>query len=143
MIASNDLDQWGEQEPFTLILCLDRNAIWGAYDFGMYSGILHLRHRPYRSSVDEVPFTWRGRENSEGQISFGTGNGGFIRFLGDRSIDGMINCYGSARFSGKRISGAETRASRDAWSVQSEWNGYNQREYDRENSARWGRSGGW
>lgn len=131
-----------DSEDFSLILCLEGNSIWGAYDFGMHSGILHLRERPWNSSFDEIPFSWRGRENSEGQMSFGSSNHGWIQFLGDGHIEGMINCYGQARFSGERISGnRETKAPRDARSMKNEWEGYNQIEYDRVNRARWGGSG--
>ena len=109
----------------------------------MYSGIICLPLRPQRASSSEVPFFWRGRENSEGQMSFGPSNDGWIRFLGNGVIEGMISCYGEARFTGERISGNETRAPRDAWSMRNEWSSYNQREYDRENEARWGGSGRW
>ncbi|KAL9083348.1 MAG: hypothetical protein Q9165_008548 [Trypethelium subeluteriae] len=144
-IHSNDLDEWPDMydaDDFSLILCLERNTIWGAYDFGMHNGILYLNSRPWTSSWDELPFSWRGCENSEGQMSFGPSNHGWIRFLGNGQIEGMINCYGAARFSGQRVSGdGETRAPRDARSMRSEWEGYNQIEYDRANRARWGGSG--
>ena len=73
-VRSDDLDEWPDifdGEDFSLILCLDGNALWGAYDFGMHSGIIHLPVRPPHSSFTPIPFSWRGRENSEGQISFG------------------------------------------------------------------------
>ncbi|KAF2228711.1 hypothetical protein EV356DRAFT_457192 [Viridothelium virens] len=144
-IDSNDLDEWPDMydaDDFSLILCLEGNTIWGAYDFGMHSGILYLDSRPWTASWDELPFFWRGCENSEGQMSFGPSNHGWIRFLGNGQIEGMINCYGDARFSGQRVSGnGETRAPRDARSMRSEWEGYNQREYDRASRARWGGSG--
>ncbi|KAI9708792.1 MAG: hypothetical protein M1820_003747 [Bogoriella megaspora] len=142
-IESNKLDQWSmfDAEDFSLILCLEGSSVWGAYDFGMHSGILYLDTRPSNSSFDEVPFSWRGRENSEGETSFGPNNHGWIQFLGNGMIEGMINCYGEARFSGQRVSGKnETRAPRDARSMRSEWEGYNQSEYDRANRARWGGS---
>ncbi|KAL9080493.1 MAG: hypothetical protein Q9157_000727 [Trypethelium eluteriae] len=133
-INSNALDEWPDMfdaDDFSLILCLEGNTIWGAYDFGMHSGILYLDSRPWTSSWDELPFSWRGRENSEGQMSFGPSNHGWIRFLGNGQIEGMINCYGDARFSGQRVSGnGETRAPRDARSMRIEWEGYNQRDYE-------------
>ena len=94
-----------------------------------------MPERPYRASNDEIPFTWRGRDRSEGQISFGPDNRGFIRFLGDGRIEGRINVYGDASFIGWRASGDETQPPRSAASMREE--GYNEREYDRENRTRW------
>jgi len=74
-------------------------------------------------------------------MSFGPGNTGWIHFLGNGKIEGMITCYGMARFTGRRISGNDTRPSRNARSMRDEWDGYNQREYDRANRSRWGGSG--
>lgn len=141
VITCSDLDQWDmySGDEFELVLTLDRNALWGAYDFGMFSGVLFIPERPYgvRASLD---FTWRGRENSEGEMSFGEENRGWIQFMGGGEIRGMINCYGEARFTGRRIDEDGTNV-RSARSMRSEWEGYNQREYDRENRARWGGSG--
>ena len=142
-VKSEDLDQWPglfDRRDFSLILCLDGNAVWGAYDFGMHSGIIHLPTRPWDSSYSPVPFSWRGRENSEGQTSFDSSNHGWIQFLGNGRIQGMINCYREASFTGERISGGETRTPRDARSMKAEWAEYNYEEYERENRARWGRS---
>lgn len=137
-----DLEEWTwTSDDFSLILCLDGDSVWGAYDFGMFSGIMHLRQRPYAASDEQLPIQWRGRENSEGQMSFGSGNDGWIRFDGGGRISGMINCHGNVIFRGVRISGNETRSERSLRSMQQEWDGYNQREYDRENRARWGGSG--
>ncbi|KAK9357290.1 hypothetical protein V1504DRAFT_442899 [Lipomyces starkeyi] len=135
-IRSSDLDQWSgfPQEEFTLTLCLSGNAIWGAYDFGMYHGILYV---PNRASQDIMPFTWRGRERGEGEMSFEEDNEGYIRFLGDGQIEGEINCYGQAKFIGWRINGNNTRQPRSVACMQQEWNGYNADEYERERVARW------
>jgi hypothetical protein len=43
--------------------------------------------------------------------------------LGDGEIEGMISVYGEAEFSGTRVSGAETRSERSAWSMKEEWMG--------------------
>ena len=99
-----DLEQWDIYDgyPFTLILTLEGNSLWGSYDFGMHSGILHLPRRPYTASDERYEFRWRGRENGEGEMSFDDDNVGWIEFLGDGEIDGMINCYGEAMFQGRR-----------------------------------------
>lgn len=136
------LEDWGRSsEDFSLILCLEGDSVWGSYDFGMFSGILHLRQRPYTGSDERLPFSWRGRENSEGVISFGPGNEGWIEFHGGGRIVGMINCYGNAEFQGTRTSGNQTRGGRPLRSMHQEWDKYNEREYERENRARWGGSG--
>ncbi|KAK9364584.1 hypothetical protein V1509DRAFT_635927 [Lipomyces kononenkoae] len=138
-IRSDDLDQLSgfPQEEFTLTLCLSGNTIWGAYDFGMHHGILYIPNWFHSASQGMVPFTWRGRERGEGEMSFNEDNEGYIRFLGDGKIGGEINCYGQAKFIGWRTSGKNTRLSRSLASMQNEWNGYNEREYERERVARW------
>lgn len=139
-IRSFALNEWPDLYPeheFNLILCLDQKSLWGAYDFGMFWGIMYLPQRPYRASYDKMPFESRGRERGEGEISFGPGNEGWIQFLGDGRIEGEINCYGRARFSGKRVSGLETRTTRDSWSMQDEWMRYNESEYERARVNRW------
>ncbi|KAK9234615.1 hypothetical protein V1525DRAFT_422081 [Lipomyces kononenkoae] len=138
-IRSDDLDQWSgyPQEEFTVILGLSGNAVWGAYDFGMYHGILYIPNRPCSASQARVPFTWRGRERGEGEMSFDEDNEGYICFLGNGKIEGEINCYGQAKFIGWRTTGNHTGLSRSVASMQSEWNGYNSREYERERVARW------
>lgn len=139
-ISSDDLDQWSEysQDDFELILSLAGDAVWGAYDFGMHSGILHMPERPYSASYRKVPFTWRGRENGEGQMSYQDEcQHGWIQFLGDGRIEGQIDVYGQGKFTGKRISGQETRPPRDVRSMRDEWNSYNEDAYERERVGRW------
>ena len=101
-IESRDLDQWDgySEEEFTLSICLAGSSVWAEYDFGMHHGIMYLPQRPYFSSRAKIPFEWRGRERGEGEMSFGPSIKGWIRFLGNGEIQGMINCYGQARFSG-------------------------------------------
>lgn len=115
--------------------------MWGAYDFGMFSGIMRLPERPYYASNEKIAFEWRGRENSEGQMPFRPDNTGWIRFLGKGKIEGQIErLYGQGRFSGRRISGQDTKPPRDVMSMSREWRGYNATEYENEQRRRWG---GW
>lgn len=141
-IYSSDLNQWPQfpEDEFTLILGLAGNSMWGSYDFGMFHGIMHFEERPWSSSYKKIQFTWRGRNNSEGEMSFGPNCTGWIQFYGEGRICGQLNCYGNARFSGQRISGEETQPPRSVQSMREEWNGYNQVEYDNESRRRWG---GW
>jgi hypothetical protein len=137
-ISCPDLEDWGYSSPdFSLILTLDGTFLWGAYDLGMFEGILRIPERPYAASTERFDFTWRGRENGEGETSFGPGNEGWIQFLGGGEICGMIGCYGQAMFEGRRVSGSQTKSERDARSMRNEWDGYNQENYDRANVNRW------
>jgi hypothetical protein len=137
-IECADLDQWDQFQGhnFSLILSLQGTFIWGAYDFGMYSGILCMPRRPFQASEERFTFTWRGRENSEGQMSFGSSNHGWIQFLGGGRIRGMINCYGEASFEGRRVS-AGTKSERNAQDMRNEWGEYNDQQYEYERRARW------
>ncbi|KAL8760619.1 MAG: hypothetical protein Q9184_003209 [Pyrenodesmia sp. 2 TL-2023] len=127
--------EWG-YDGFTLILTLDSPAIWGEYDFDMFSGILYIPQRPYAVSSDELVFEWRGRENGEGEMSFGDTCVGGISFLGNGYIEGWMNLYGKCRFQGTRRDGPGT-AVRSAISMRDEWAGYNEDEYERERVGRW------
>ena len=123
---------------FTLVLALQGKALWGAYDFGMFSGILQLPERPRAASEERLEFQWRGRENSEGQISFDNNQSGWIKFLGGGEIEGVINVYGKAKFTGVRVSGSSTMSERSANDMRQEWDGYNEEEYERQRRGRWG-----
>ncbi|TID15726.1 hypothetical protein E6O75_ATG08054 [Venturia nashicola] len=137
-ITCDDLRDWSmyDDAEFTLIMALQGTEIWMSYDFGMFSGIMHLFRRPFEASDARLEFTWRGVENSEGVITY-DGRGGWIQFLGNGEIEGMIPCYGEARFRGTRISGNATRSERSAVSMGQEWDGYSESEYERERVGRW------
>ncbi|KAI0518410.1 hypothetical protein F5B22DRAFT_60876 [Xylaria bambusicola] len=128
-------DQWGH-EDFDLVLTLSGNKLWGKFDLGIVTGILHFDERPWESSDEPVPFTWRGEE-TDGPVWYGNNNKGWIRFLGNGRIEGQLD-YMSLDFDGTRVSGQNTRSPIDAQSMQYEWNGYSEQEYDRQNRARWG-----
>jgi hypothetical protein len=138
-IESPSLDEWSQfhQENFSLLVSLFGTSVWGEYDFGMFYGILYMPERPWRASEEMIPFKWRGGNRSDSEIRFGDDNEGFIRFLGDGRIEGEINCYGHAKFSGWRTSGEDTSPPRRAVSLQREWDGYNEDEYDHRQAARW------
>ena len=110
----------------TIILTLDGTAVWGAYDLGMFSGILFLPQRPYQASDVTLPFTWRSREEGEGEMSSGQGE---ISFLGNNRIEGWIGVYGRCKFEGVRRAEAGT-AVRSARTMKEEWAGYDLMAYD-------------
>lgn len=137
-VRSSDIeDQWPHAMPsdgITLSLRLNGREMWGTYEFGMFEGVLWMPERPMRPSFDRIPFKWRGRETSEGQMSFGNNQEGWIEFLGDGDIVGMISCCGALHFRGQRIDSSVRTAS----DLRHEWDGYNAEEYERESRARWG-----
>lgn len=140
-ISSPDLEQWSmfDNHRMSLILAHDRSGVWGNYDLGMFSGILHLNKKPTKSSPERIPFKWRGRENSEGEMSFGDACTGEIAFLGDGRIEGVIGVYGQARFSGStvQVAGPSPRLRLQAKDMREEWDGYNERAYEEEARNRW------
>ncbi|QQK40645.1 DNA-repair protein, UmuC-like, N-terminal [Penicillium digitatum] len=132
-------DNWPHAMPsdgITLSLRLNGKEIWGTYEFGMFEGVLWMPERPMKPSFDKVPFKWRGRETGEGEMSFADDQEGWIEFLGDGDIIGMISCCGDLHFRGQRIDNCVRTAS----DLRDEWDGYNEEEYGRESRARWG---GW
>lgn len=128
-----------EHDPasFHLILALETPRIWGAYDFGAFSGILHLAQRPFFPSLEPIPLEWRGRENGEGEMSFGDDCCGEITFLGNGQIRGSLNnLYGErCEFEGVKVE--EGGARRSAGSMRAEWDGYNDEAYEEERTGRW------
>ncbi|KAL8880412.1 MAG: hypothetical protein Q9198_002173 [Flavoplaca austrocitrina] len=127
--------EW-DDDGFTIVLTLDSPSVWGEYDFGMFSGILRIPQRPFVVSGDMLPFEWRGRENSEGEMSFGNNCVGGISFLGNGYIEGWINLYGECRFEGTRMDGPGTAMS-SAADLRDQWDSYNEDEYERERVGRW------
>ncbi|KAJ5434945.1 hypothetical protein N7491_005540 [Penicillium cf. griseofulvum] len=108
----------------------------GKYEFGAFEGVLWIPEQPMKPSFDRVAFKWRGRETGEGEMSYEDDQEGWIEFLGDGDIVGMISCRGDLHFRGQRIDSAVQTASE----LRDEWDGYNEEEYGRESRARWG---GW
>ncbi|KAL8638138.1 MAG: hypothetical protein Q9226_009029 [Calogaya cf. arnoldii] len=135
-ISCPEIEGEWDYDGFTLVLTLDSPAIWGEYDFGMFSGVLHIPQRPFAASSDMLSFQWRGRENSEGEMSFGDNCVGGISFLGNGYIEGWINLYGECRFEGMRRDGPGTAVS-SATTIRDEWESYNEDEYERERVGRW------
>jgi hypothetical protein len=134
-IFSNEVNgQWGHDD-FDLVLTLSGRELWGKFDLGIISGILRFQERPWESSHEGIPFTWRGEE-TEGQIWYGNNHHGWIKFLGDGRIEGELD-YMKLDFGGRRASGQGTRSEVDAREMQREWDGYSEQEYERRNRARW------
>ena len=128
--------EWSCQE-LTLTLALSGTTIWGAYDLGMFSGVLFVPSRPWQPSPEPLPFTWRGRENGEGEMRFGNGCDGEISFLGNGVVEGWISVYGHCKFRGVRRPEAGTNVV-SVGDLREEWDGYNEEAYEEERTGRWG-----
>lgn len=93
-------------------------------------GIFYLPERPWSASSDpkdSYPFGWRGVDE-DGYIKCGDNFFGWISFLGSGQIVGNF-CELSPEgydieFQGQRTSGSQTRAPRDALSMQAEFEDY-------------------
>lgn len=121
--------------PLTLNLALESPSLWGAYDFGMFKGIMFIDQRPYKA-FDHSGLSWRGRDTSEGMMSFGDDCSGQIRFLGNGRIEGVMNLYGNCHFDGQRRAGLGAPPGAAA-RMRQEWEGYNSAAYEYENMNRW------
>ncbi len=121
-ITCPTLDPQSRNSAMSLILCLDTPSVWGAYNFGSCSGILHLPERPWQPSNIPLSCTWRGQEHGEreGEVGFGEGE---IAFWGDGRVEGWINVFGKCHFTGRRKPGPGS-APRSAASMRGEWDGY-------------------
>ncbi|KAL9603236.1 MAG: hypothetical protein Q9219_001256 [cf. Caloplaca sp. 3 TL-2023] len=128
-ISCPELEQEFNCSDLTLVLTLDTPSVWGAYDFGMFSGITYISERPYDASGQEIPFSWRGREHSEGEMSFGEHCQGGICFTGDGFVQGWINLDGVYYFQGLRRPGPGTPI-RNAASMRAEWEAFDEQEYE-------------
>ncbi|MCJ1224456.1 hypothetical protein MMC12_001101 [Toensbergia leucococca] len=121
-----------------LTLTLDGTRLWGAYEFGMFEGIMMIHQNPTTvGSGEELTLSWRGREMSEHEMSFSFTNTGGISFLGDGRIEGWADMYGEKmRFFGRRQQGTGA-ALRTAASMRREYDEYNETAYDDESPSRW------
>lgn len=123
-LSCDTMEREWDCTDLTLTLSLEGTTVWGAYDLGMFSGILFLPHRPWQASKEPLPFTWRGRENGECEMSFEHGCQGEISFLGKGHVEGWISVYGKCSFRGVRRTGAGAGTARPARSMRDEWEGY-------------------
>ncbi|ORY56127.1 uncharacterized protein BCR38DRAFT_451525 [Pseudomassariella vexata] len=129
-------EQWTHYgQDFGLILTLAGSSMWGSFDLGVIEGVLFIERRPYQSSHEPIHFKWRGRED-QGPMLYGNHNSGWIKFLGDGRVEGEFD-YQCIDFRGKRAPGQGTKSEIDARILENEWDGYNEREYEAENQARW------
>ena len=116
---------------FSLILCLDTPRVWGAYEFGPFTGILRLPQRPfYASDEHTLPFYWRGVDHAARTVAGGEYCVGEMAFLGQGRIAGRLNIYGdgdgNCEFTGVR-QGAGMGMNfppRSAYSMRQEWESY-------------------
>ncbi|KAJ7172081.1 hypothetical protein C8R46DRAFT_946962 [Mycena filopes] len=147
VIAPFLTEQWEDSTQDDMWLKLTPSStnsrVWGAFDFGVLSGIIRSKALPLRVG-DSLAFFWRGREAGEGVSTFGKRNIGTIHFLGGGKFKATMNSeLGDFEFAGTKLNAAKDKvspASVREW--KKTWRSINQRAYDRENVARWGKWGG-
>lgn len=128
--------QWSHyRSDFHLELRLAGDSLWGRFDLGVLSGVMYFDRRPRASSRDSVPFTWRGR-GDQGPIIYGDSNSGRLTFLGDGRIEGSID-YEELRFRGWRFPDQGTGGGTSAYTLENEWDGYSEDQYENERVSRW------
>jgi hypothetical protein len=117
--------------------------LWGAFEFGVISGVFKTIAGPPSDLGNITPFKWRGREEGEGEMTFGKENKGTITFLSNGrvkgSIDGSFLGKGKATFAGTLVQGS-LLSNEDVETWKQEWRGINPRSYEAANRGRWG---GW
>lgn len=94
-------------------------SAWAAYYFGKHRGTMYIPERPTRATNEKYPLYWRRRKSHDGQT-----NTGWMRFLGDGRIEGLINCDGEVKFHGDILPFSKRRRVRSLNSIKYEWNGY-------------------
>jgi hypothetical protein len=147
IIAPYLTDQWPDSTN-TMTLKLSPSStsshLWGSFDFGIVSGIIRSSAKPPTSTGHECVFFWRGRESGEGQMEFGEDETSHIIFLGNGKIKGRMEWMAGFDFVGMQDDETSRRVvwqkSVKGW--KKEWRGINERSYESENIARWGKWGG-
>jgi hypothetical protein len=89
-------------------------------------------------------FMWRGREEGEGEMTYGDENIGSITFLGDGRIRGVMQWMEKFEFIGKKVAAQQVKPG--AMNVprwKEEWRNINDASYAMASAARWGGGQGW
>ncbi len=115
-----------------LVLTLVGSELWGRFDLGPAVGVLRLAERPWESSRERAPLSWRGRTAARDY-----GGGGWVRFLGDGRLEGRLEIADEdddgyddtfpLAFRADRLPGQGTRSEAGAAALRAEWAGYNAR----------------
>ena len=113
--------------------------VWGTFDFGSFDG--YMRSTSIDPAARTITFNWRGRENGEGQSTFGEGNIIRITFLDDKTFEGMAEgsmferCAIAGRYDVDASRNVAFHRSVDGWKYQYE--SLNEDNHERESRARW------
>ncbi|KDR85353.1 hypothetical protein GALMADRAFT_204831 [Galerina marginata CBS 339.88] len=121
-----------------------RSHQWVWFHFGIISGIMRSRGLLPEHVGDKTHFHWRGREEGEGEMTYGSDNTASITFVGGGRIRGRMRWNGQLfEFIGKKVPRQNIIWSRSVRSWKDEYNGINDRSYEHARTARWGGGGGW
>ena len=136
-------DEWPDQtQKMVLKMSLSAKGshLWARFHFGIVSGVIRSDGPLPQKAGDVCRFLWRGREEGEGEQTFGEDNWGTITFLDDGKIKGTMQWMGVFEFVGKKVSKPGPVWVKNVTSWKREWRGINSRSYEYERQARWGRS---
>ncbi|KAF9562443.1 hypothetical protein CPC08DRAFT_376607 [Agrocybe pediades] len=154
------LDDWSESErvvPTIEVYPSSTSAhLWASFEFGIISGIMRSVYAvPPGGAVNaDIPFEWRGCDQSEGQMTFDSSNRCMLTFLGDGRLEGRMqgSFLGTVKLSGlltttddqgKPVLAKSRKAQlEEVRKWKREWRGLNYHNYEVANKRRWGGWGG-
>jgi len=141
-------DSMGRNTDVTWIIHPPQSSesfLWAQIDQVIVEGIARIEWPdPDSWKGVSVPFVWRGREEGTGEIQFQDSvNCGTITFTSAHECAGDFACEfgGPFDFVGKKVERGLPERAKGIQECQKEFQGYNQKRWDWEGTARWGGGG--
>ncbi|EJD37632.1 hypothetical protein AURDEDRAFT_173295 [Auricularia subglabra TFB-10046 SS5] len=143
-VASTSSDEPYESDfVFNLVLSSTRSHLWGAFDFGICSGVLRAS-APSDPTNSNVYFHWCGRDDEVEEAIFGPQNVGTIKFLPGGRIKGKLEgdpCDEEPiKFSGRLFPANASTTVEDVRELKSEYKALYAENFDPDGPGRWGSS---
>ena len=116
-------------------------CIWGQYELGPFNGVLRSSSTEFNGSSSLSAYIeWRGREDGEVEMMFGSKCKGFFTVSRNGKIKGAFHgMYGkSVDFSGNRMPGSNGAVQRTVSGFEAEFESINEDAYEYERVHRWG-----
>ncbi|KAI9460041.1 hypothetical protein F5148DRAFT_1287000 [Russula earlei] len=117
--------------------CGTGKHLWGSFDFGIVTGIIRCGAPP-KSVRDAVSFEWRGHEQGEGQMEYGSENKGTLTFLGDGKLRGTMEGGFMRQFTFTGVQ-KPLNCVKQIKKWKEQWRGINDRSCEAAGRSRWGR----
>ncbi|KAH0842189.1 hypothetical protein AYO21_00186 [Fonsecaea monophora] len=78
--------------PFDITLQVDhrQQKLWGRFNIGSKSGVLHASDISHVTPHNAVSFGWRSEDDDDGDMKFGRGCDGYLEFDGDEWMKGSF-----------------------------------------------------